>query len=186
MAAICIRPFADLLAFLIFVTNGAFGDDRIWGVRLFRNLHPDVDAVVGAGGSGQGIRLVDTRAASIGMLSRPLAAQERGHCFDCAYQFQSLLRLLQSCSKRSVLPVAPLLSGCPFIPSARYPIMIGRKDERKQGKGNKEKCGGPVPVSRWSLSGTIVALYCLYFVGRTGLRVHLFAQLAPGVPALML
>src|ERR1700732_2873136 len=90
MAAMRIRSFAYLLVFLIFVTHGAFGGDRILiagsttvkpvmdlGVKLFRNIHPDVDAVVGAGGSGQGIRLVGTRAVSIGMVSRPLEAQER-------------------------------------------------------------------------------------------------------------
>jgi phosphate transport system substrate-binding protein len=90
MAATRIRPFTYLLAFLIFVTNGAFGDDRIiiagsttvkpvvdQGLPIFKKLHPGVDPVVGAGGSGQGIRLVGTGAASIGMISRPLEAQER-------------------------------------------------------------------------------------------------------------
>jgi len=90
MAAMRIRPFACFIAFLIFISNGAFGDDRILiagsttvkpvvdqGISLFKKLHPEVDAVVGAGGSGPGIQLVDTRAVSIGMVSRPLEAQER-------------------------------------------------------------------------------------------------------------
>jgi phosphate transport system substrate-binding protein len=90
MAAMRIRPFACFIAFLIFISNGAFGDDRILiagsttvkpvvdqGISLFKKLHPEVDAVVGAGGSGQGIQLVGTRAVSIGMVSRPLEAQER-------------------------------------------------------------------------------------------------------------
>jgi phosphate transport system substrate-binding protein len=90
MPAMRIRPFACLFVFLIFITNGALGDERILiagsttvkpvvdqGVALFKKLHPQVDAVVGAGGSGQGIRLVGTRAASIGMISRPLESQEK-------------------------------------------------------------------------------------------------------------
>jgi phosphate transport system substrate-binding protein len=90
MAAMRTRFFACLLAVLILVTSRAFGNDRIIiagsttvkpvverGVKLFTKLHPGVDAVVGAGGSGQGIRLVGTRAASIGMASRPLDAEER-------------------------------------------------------------------------------------------------------------
>lgn len=72
------------------VTNGAFGDERIifagsttvkpvvhQGVALFQKRHSEVHAVVGAGGSGQGIHLVGTGAASIGMISRPLEAQEK-------------------------------------------------------------------------------------------------------------
>ena len=90
MAAMRIRPFACFIAFLIFISNGAFGDDRILiagsttvkpvvdqGISLFKKLHPEVDAVVGAGGSGPGIQLVGTRAVSVGMVSRPLEAQER-------------------------------------------------------------------------------------------------------------
>jgi phosphate transport system substrate-binding protein len=90
MATLRIRLFASLLAFLIPLTNGAFGDDRILiagsttvkpvvdkGISLFKKLHPQVGAVVGAGGSGQGIQLVGTRAVSIGMISRPLEAQEK-------------------------------------------------------------------------------------------------------------
>jgi phosphate transport system substrate-binding protein len=90
MAPPRIRFFTCLLAFLILLTNGAFGNDRIifagsttvkpvvdQGLAIFRKLHPQVDAVVGAGGSGQGIRLVGTNTASIGMVSRPLEAQEK-------------------------------------------------------------------------------------------------------------
>jgi hypothetical protein len=64
--------------------------------------------------------------------------------------------------------------------------MPDAENEREEGEGDKEKCGGPVPLGRRFLFGTIAALYRLYSIGRTGLRVHLFAQLAPGVPALML
>lgn len=90
MAPLRIRFVACVIAFLILLTNGALGNDRIifagsttvkpvvdQGLAIFRKLHPQLDAVVGAGGSGQGIRLVGTRAAGIGMVSRPLEAQER-------------------------------------------------------------------------------------------------------------
>src|SRR4029077_5280096 len=89
MAPLRIRFVACVIAFLILLTNGALGNDRIifagsttvkpvvdQGLAIFRKLHPQLDAVVGAGGSGQGIRLVGTRAAGIGMVSRPLEAQE--------------------------------------------------------------------------------------------------------------
>jgi phosphate transport system substrate-binding protein len=90
MAALRAGFFSCLLAFLILLTNGALGNDRIiiagsttvkpvvdQGVAIFRKLHPQVDAIVGAGGSGQGIRLVGTNTANIGMISRPLEAQEK-------------------------------------------------------------------------------------------------------------
>jgi|HubBroStandDraft_1064217.scaffolds.fasta_scaffold02604_8 phosphate transport system substrate-binding protein len=90
MTPIRVRFFALLLAVLILVTSGALGNDRIifagsttvkpvveQGVAMFRKLHPQVDAVVGAGGSGQGILLVGTNAVNIGMISRPLEAHER-------------------------------------------------------------------------------------------------------------
>jgi phosphate transport system substrate-binding protein len=90
MAPLRIRFFACLLSFLILLTNGAFGNDRIifagsttvkpvveQGLPIFRKLHPELDAVVGVGGSGQGIRLVSTGTVGIGMVSRPLEAQER-------------------------------------------------------------------------------------------------------------
>lgn len=90
MAPLRTRFFACLLAFLILLANGAFGNDQIifagsttvkpvvdQGLAIFRKRHPHVNAVVGAGGSGQGIRLVGTRAAGIGMVSRPLEPQER-------------------------------------------------------------------------------------------------------------
>jgi phosphate transport system substrate-binding protein len=90
MLAMRTRFFACFLVCLILLTSGTLGDDRILiagsttvkpvvdhGVSLFKKLHPQVNAVVGAGGSGQGIRLVGTRAASIGMVSRPLEAQEK-------------------------------------------------------------------------------------------------------------
>jgi phosphate transport system substrate-binding protein len=90
MKLLRIRFFACVLAFLIPLTNAAFGNDQIifagsttvkpvveQGLAVFKKLHPQVDAVVGAGGSGQGIRLVGTRTAGIGMVSRPLEVQER-------------------------------------------------------------------------------------------------------------
>jgi phosphate transport system substrate-binding protein len=90
MSALRTGFFASLLALLILLINGALGNERViiagsttvkpvvdQGLAIFRKLHPQVDAVVGGGGSGQGIRLVGTNTAGIGMVSRPLEAQEK-------------------------------------------------------------------------------------------------------------
>jgi phosphate transport system substrate-binding protein len=90
MTVMRVKLLACLLAFLIGASGGAFGDDRIvvagsttvkpvveLGLTFFKKSHPEVEVVVGAGGSGQGIHLVGSGTANIGMSSRPLDAQER-------------------------------------------------------------------------------------------------------------